>query len=339
MTDIASELSNDLLMESPAGIPAEHLLRLTTLNIDHAPEAIEQRTGLVCDELGYLRPEVLCLQEVRFNKDGSSTQLDSITNATGLTVVSGFAQFESRHGDLTGNAILSTLPKIESGSFLLGTPDANLKRANFAVLQSDSGHVLIVVSAHLAWGGNKERDRLIQATAIDEHVAKLLAKYVGRNPIAVLAGDLNTLPGSDTNRFLSGLGAGAHNGYTYWTDAFAVAGNPEEAVTVANDNHWAQATARSVGIVFPELLPDRRIDYVWTHGWAYGKPGSPVSVKRSFTDTTRYGYPASDHYGLTVDFWTPPVPGALVPAKAAHDTGAPTGQLAIVAVSQEPVLV
>ncbi|HEX9088894.1 MAG TPA: endonuclease/exonuclease/phosphatase family protein [Arthrobacter sp.] len=339
MTDIASEPSADFVKESPAGIPAEHLLRVITLNIDHAPEAAELRTGLVCDELGYLRPQVLCLQEVRYNKDGSSTQLDSIANATGLSVVSGFPQFESRHGDLTGNAILSTLPKIESGSFLLGTPNASLKRANYAVLQSDSGHVLIVVSAHLAWGGNKERDRLIQATAIDEHVAKLMAKYEDKSPIAVLAGDLNTLPGSDTNRFLSGLGAGAHNGYTFWTDAFGAAGSPEEAITVAADNYWAQATARSVGIVFPEMLPDRRIDYVWTLGWVYGKPGSPVSVKRAFTDTTRYGYPASDHYGLTVDFWTPPTPGALVAAEVAHDAGAPTGQLAIITPDLEPVLV
>jgi endonuclease/exonuclease/phosphatase family metal-dependent hydrolase len=139
-------------------------------------------------------------------------------------------------------------------------------------------------------------------------------QYKDHNPLAILTGDFNTLPGSDTNRYLNGLGAGANGGYTFWTEAFALAGNPEEATTVSAGNHWAQLTARSVGIEFPEMLPDRRIDYVWTYGWAYGRPGCPVAMQRSFTDTTRYGYPASDHYGLTVDFWTPPIL-AKVPAE------------------------
>jgi hypothetical protein len=113
----------------------------------------------------------------------------------------------------------------------------------------------------------------------------------------------------DRKARLSGLRrSGADSsGYTFWTEAFAVVGNPAEADTVAAGNHWAQQTARGVGIELPEMLPDRRIDYVWTFGWAYGRPGCPVAMQRSFTDTTRYGYPASDHYGLTVDFWTPPV--------------------------------
>jgi|GEM_PF-2075481 hypothetical protein len=137
---------------------------------------------------------------------------------------------------------------------------------------------------------------------------------------------LNTLPGSDTNRYLAGQGAGANGAYTFWTDAFAVVGNPEEAPTVATANQWAQQTARGVGIEFPEMLPDRRIDYVWTYGWAYGRPGCPVAMQRSFTDTTRYGYPASDHYGLTVDFWTPPVL-APEPAELLRADDMLTGQL------------
>jgi hypothetical protein len=81
-----------------------------------------------------------------------------------------------------------------------------------------------------------------------------------------------------------------------------------------------------VGIEFPELLPDRRIDYVWTYGWAYGRPGCPVAMQRSFTDTTRYGYPASDHYGLTVDFWVPPVL-APVPAGIGRLDAAPADEV------------
>jgi endonuclease/exonuclease/phosphatase family metal-dependent hydrolase len=288
-------------------IPAEQLLRVTTLNVDHSPEEMERRTGIICDELGTLRPAVLCLQEVTFEPDGTSEQLASISAETGLAVVSARAQATTRHGRRSGNAVLSSLPALESGVILLGTPDFPINRAEYAVLKAPTGQTLVIVSAHLAWGGDKEGVRLAQMTAIDGRVRALMDRYKDRHPVAILAGDFNTLPGSDTNRYLNGLGSGVDGGYTFWTEAFAVVGNPEEATTVAGNNHWAQATARIVGIEFPEMLPDRRIDYVWTYGWAYGRPGSPVAMQRSFTDTTRYGYPASDHYGLTVDFWTPPI--------------------------------
>lgn len=320
-------------------IPTEHLLRVTTLNINHAPDEVERRTGLACDELGSLLPAVLCLQEVRFETDGGSVQLDTITAETGLAVVSARAQHDTRDGALSGNAILSFLPVLESGSIALATPQAKVTRADYAVLQAATGQSLIVVAAHLAWGGDQEGTRLTQITAIDGRVRMLMARYKDRNPVAILAGDFNTVPGSDTNRYLNGQGAGANGGYTFWTEAFALVGSPEEASTVAAGNHWAQKTARSVGIEFPEMLPDRRIDYVWTYGWAYGKPGCPVAMQRSFTDTTRYGYPASDHFGLTVDLWTPPVPNLTMAELSGHDSAAPTGQLSIINCTKEPVLV
>lgn len=317
-------------------IPTEHLLRLTTLNVNHDPAEVERRTGLLCDELGVLAPEILCLQELNFADDGGSNQLAAITAETGLAVVAGGPQTRSKHGILTGNAILSSLPVLEAGTIDLGTPQAPLPAADYAVLAAATGQSVIVVSAHLCWGGNKEGVRLAQMTAIDGRVRALVERY--RDPVALLAGDFNSEPDSDTHRFLAGRGAGTNGGYTYWTDAFAAVGNPAEAVTVAGRNHWAQATARGVGIDFPELLPDRRIDFVYVYDWAYGRPGSPVAVRRSFTDTTRYGFPASDHYGLTADLWTPPVPGANVVPGAGHET-APTGQLAIITPDQEPILV
>jgi endonuclease/exonuclease/phosphatase family metal-dependent hydrolase len=319
-------------------IPAEHLLRLTTLNVNHDPAEMERRTGLACDELSVLAPEILCLQEVSFANDGSSAQLAAITAETGLAVVSAAPQSRSKHGVLTGNAVLSTLHVLEAGTIDLGTPQTPLPAADYAVLQARTGQSLIVVSAHLCWGGNKEGVRLTQVTAIDGRIRDLVERYRDRHPVAIMAGDFNSEPDSDTHRYLAGRGAGANGSYTYWTDAFAAAGNPAESVTVAGRNHWAQATARGVGIDFPELLPDRRIDFVYAYDWAFGRPGSPVAVRRCFTDTTRYGFPASDHYGLTADLWTPPVPGANATAEAGYET-APTGQLAVITPGQDPVLV
>jgi endonuclease/exonuclease/phosphatase family metal-dependent hydrolase len=303
-----------------AMIPADHLLRLTTFNVLHSSQEVERRTGLMCDELGSIAPVVVCLQEVRFETGSSSRQLDTITAETGLPVVSARGQALLNDGVYGGNAILSSLPVHEAGAMILGTPDFPLNRAQYAVLQTPTGQALIVVSAHLAVGGANEGVRLGQMTVIDHHVRALMDRYADRHPVAILAGDFNAPPGSDTTRYLSGLGAGADGGYTFWTEAFAHVGNPEEATTVAAANPWAQETARGVGIQFPEMLPDRRVDYIWTYGWAYGRPGCPVTMKRSFTDTTRYGFPASDHYGLTVDFWMPPVL-APVPALIAAEAG------------------
>ncbi|MBG0738939.1 endonuclease/exonuclease/phosphatase family protein [Paeniglutamicibacter antarcticus] len=324
-----------------ARIPAEHLLRVTTLNIFHAAEEVERRTRLICDELVALRPAVVCLQEVRFDEDGTSPQLESIAAVTSLRVVAAHGQHPRKNGGLSGNAVLSVLPLVESGAIVFGTPDCQLTLADYAVLRTDTGQSLIIISAHLAWGGDQEGTRLTQLTVIDARVRALMDKYKDRHPVAVLAGDFNTLPGSDTNRYLNGQGAGTDGGYTFWTEAFATVGNPNEATTVDAGNFWAQKTARGVGIEFPEMLPDRRIDYVWTYGWAYGRPGCPVAMQRSFTDTTRYGYPASDHYGLTVDFWTPPVL-TPVPAELLTADDILTGQLMLdldIAAKGGPVLV
>lgn len=284
-------------------IPAGEVLRIGTLNANHAPEAARERTQLVIDEQNRIGHDVLCLQEVRFGYDGTSVQLEEIICGTGLGLVAARPQAEVL-GGMTGNAILSSLPVLEAGHFPLGTPDAKIPHATYAVLSTPSGRALIVVSAHLYWGGDQERQRLIQVTAIDFMVRSLLPRYEAQNPMAVLAGDLNTDPDSDSIRFLRGKGAGASHGYTYWTDAFT-AGAASEAITMANDNPWAIETAKLKDIRFPHLLPNRRIDYIWTYGWTYGKPGGAVSLKRTFTDSTRYGFPASDHYGLTAELWTP----------------------------------
>ncbi|GAB3283610.1 hypothetical protein GCM10027449_26800 [Sinomonas notoginsengisoli] len=292
-------------------IPAEELLRVTTLNALHANSAVAERTELVADELAVLAPDVFCLQEVRFESTCSSAQLEALTAATGLRAVAALGQKRLADGSLSGNAILTRLETLEAGHLPLGVPGSAVHSAAYAVLKARPGRVLIAVSAHLHWGGEKERERLVQATAIDARVKQLMESYGAEHPMAVLAGDFNSVPDADTARFLSGRSAGADGGYTYWTDSFDVVGDPYEAATVANDNHWAVQTAKSVGILYPQLMPSRRIDYVWSYGWTYGKPGTPAAMSRSFTADTRYDFPASDHYGLTVDFWAPPVQPAF----------------------------
>lgn len=296
-------------------IPAENQMRLTTLNAWHNDTMASERNELLCAELREIKPEVLCLQEVRFEPDGSSRQLKEITYATGLKVATGTSQTPPDYPHTSGNAILSTLPVLEAGTFFLNTPRAVVEDASYAVLQHSTGRAIIAISAHLHWGGNKERERVTQVTTIDREANVLAARYSHLKPLVVLAGDFNTLPESDSMRFLRGLGAGSDGRYTYWTDAWETHGTPEKQATVTNENHWAKETARSVGIQMPHMMPNRRIDYIMSLGWNHGKDGTVLRMNRCFDDAGTRGYTASDHYGLTADFWTAPLPAQAAPVE------------------------
>ena len=288
-------------------IPVGHQVRVSTLNALHSNNAVAERTSLMCDELQVLQPDIICLQEVIFEPDGSSIQLKNLTHESGLNIITAMRQTPADYKHSSGTAILSRLHPIEAGSFPLGTPTATNDNASYAVLEHSSGRTVIAITAHLHWGGDKGRERLVQLTAIDRRAKQLMSRYETMNPMVVLTGDFNTLPDSDSIRFMKGLAPGSDGGYTFWSDTWDTLGTPENEVTLANDNHWAKNTAQSVGILLPHLMPNRRIDYVMGLDWTYGKAGSPLTFQRSFDSTERFGFPASDHHGITVDFWAPPV--------------------------------
>jgi endonuclease/exonuclease/phosphatase family metal-dependent hydrolase len=287
-------------------IPVDHQVRVSTLNALHTPGSLHERTLSICKQVRDIEPDILCLQEVVFEQDDTSLVLKNIAHETGMTIVTALQQTPDTNPHYSGTAILSRLSCIESGSFYLGSEAADNRFASFAVFDHPSGRTVIAVTAHLCWGGDKERERLIQLTAVDARVKELVTQYENDSPMVVLTGDFNTMPQSDSMRFMKGLGAGSDGGYTFWTDAWETLGTPENEATVANDNHWAKMTAKSKDIHLPHLMPNRRIDYVLSYGWSYGKNGSALTFERSFTDDSQYGFPASDHFGLTVDFWAAP---------------------------------
>lgn len=288
-------------------IPAEHQVRVSTLNALHSNESRSERTALVSRELETLQPDILCLQEVVFEPDGSSLQLKNLTHESGLNIITALPQTPPGYAYFSGTAILSRLHPFESGSFDLGTPSATNNNASYAVLEHSSGRAVIAITAHLHWGGNKERERLVQLTAINKRAQELAGRYADLRPLVILTGDFNTLPDSDSMRFMKGLGAGSDGSYTFWSDVWESHGTPENEITVANNNHWAKRTANSVGISMPHMMPNRRIDYILSLGWNFGNETSPLRLERSFDNSSEVGFTASDHYGLTADFWSSPI--------------------------------
>jgi endonuclease/exonuclease/phosphatase family metal-dependent hydrolase len=110
-----------------------------------------------------------------------------------------------------------------------------------------------------------------------------------RVPVLV-AGDFNSPPDSDEVRALTGRHDAGLTDFVLF-DAWEAAGPPGAAgVTWSRSNPWAA----------PLLLPDRRIDYVFTTGPRRGGAGSPVEARLA-GEAAVDGVVPSDHYGVVVD--------------------------------------
>lgn len=136
--------------------------------------------------------------------------------------------------------------------------------------------------------------RFKQAREIDFFATTLLEKYPGS--IIILNGDFNAVPESSTVRFLKGLDFDTNYYSTMWTDCYEACNPMEKGFTVNLKSPYAKRTASLVGITRPDLIPERKVDYVFVKGFAYGRPGSPVESYLLDVDSP-YGY-ASDHYGV-----------------------------------------
>lgn len=289
-------------------IPVTEQVRISTLNLLHNPEHLDERIDFFCSNLLHSAPDVLCLQEVIFDSGDTSVYLKRIAAETGLEVVSSLVQHENRKGLMTGTAILSSLEIISSGSFFLDNadPGATIQNASYAVLKHPLGSAVIAITAHLQWGGDKEYGRLTQLMAINSKAGELYETYRDLNPVILLTGDFNALPDGDAVRFMTGKGVVPGHQGAFWTDAWATLGNADNEFTMVPDNHWARETAFTCGITVPELMPKRRIDYIMSYGWTYGKHGSLLTFSKDYDAVSPLGYPISDHAGLTADYWMQP---------------------------------
>lgn len=157
---------------------------------------------------------------------------------------------------------------------------------------------LNLFSGHLAWGAQGEAERLGQATDIENHASVLEEARPGS--LSILGADANALPESRTMRYLRGLDLGANGASTLWTDTWEEQGAGDNwATTDQGKNCWGHRTARNVGIQQPEMLPARRIDYLLSRGWNYGRRGHVLGFGRTVHPG---GLDYSDHHGIWATF-------------------------------------
>jgi endonuclease/exonuclease/phosphatase family metal-dependent hydrolase len=109
---------------------------------------------------------------------------------------------------------------------------------------------------------------------------------------AVLGGDLNSEPTAASVRWLTGLDV-QDGRSTLWVDAWRF--GPGAGCTSTASNPFSARTAASVGITDPEQLPDRRIDYLFSRGYAFGRTGA-ITEAELLGDGP--GKAFGDHYGV-----------------------------------------
>jgi endonuclease/exonuclease/phosphatase family metal-dependent hydrolase len=286
-----------------------NLLHVSTWNILGDGYKQPDRLSRVAAEISDF--DICAVQEIVFSDDKKSSAHE-LSKLSGLHLASlvptGTNNLVS--GDPQATAILSRLqiiePNIQINVPVEDTKGVMREPKNYAgaILRSKSKRHVLIVSIHLPWGGIKEFRRLAHIQTICLQIDKIM-ENLPHDSIAILAGDFNSTPNSDTVRFLSGDLA-VDSFESFWIDTWATAGLGDGYTfdpTIENLN--IARTALQSGIQKPELMPKRRLDYIFVRGWVYGRSGSPLatSLIGEFPDVN--GLHASDHFGIYARLWDP----------------------------------
>lgn len=291
-------------------ISSSEKLQVTTLNMLHDIYLLEHRVHRVACELQRVGTEIFFAQEVIFEDGIKSRSLDVLSTITQMNVVAQSPMYKDDIDTYSGTAVMSKYKALESGltwSPSNNTPfNGNRYEGCYAVLKLSEKRVLIAVSAHGGVGGNREYTREQQFLLIDKQIEELEDKYRGQGleVATILAGDFNCVPDSSTIRFLTGKSSLRGNG-SYWVDVWSHTQSDDTGYTFDPHNKLAARTAATKDILFPEMMPYRRIDYILVRGWVYGKLGCPLSSQLVFNVADTRGYTESDHYGIHAEILNP----------------------------------
>jgi endonuclease/exonuclease/phosphatase family metal-dependent hydrolase len=265
-------------------------LRVGTLNLWHDELDVMQRLEAAAKWVQDSAIDVLCVQEA-CEHDGRPTS-EVLADLAGMAVAT-----QTRRGDdvvATGVLLTESINALVGGSGLLNIGGQSPLAAWCSI--EGATRRLPVMSAHLCWGGAHEHTRLKQARKIVKFFDDALDGSDLFQP-AILCGDLNTEPDSDTVRYLTGSLAATPG--TYWTDAW-LRNDGGAGATTTPKNPYARYTALSytvdkAPVLDPMMLPDRRIDYVLIRGWRHGRVFSP-------SNTSVVQEPLmSDHYAVVTE--------------------------------------
>lgn len=182
-------------------------------------------------------------------------------------------------------------------------PKREDKKFTISVIETEC-HNFAITSIHQPWGSGKESLRVQSILEIEQAVKSFASIEPfridengdeGNKIIGILGGDFNAEYLADSMQFLFGNRVIDGNS-TLYRDAFEL-NSSEENSTVSLKNKFARSTANENGL--NGWLPERRIDYILSRGWAYGRPGAFSSYKIIGNEKNKE---FSDHYGIVAEF-------------------------------------
>jgi endonuclease/exonuclease/phosphatase family metal-dependent hydrolase len=267
--------------EGPYGPLIQTRLRVLSWNLWHRFGPWEARRPAIAATLARIDADVIGLQEVWADGDGSF--------AAELAGQLGFHQVFGSRLDLDGvqfgNAVLSRWPITGHEWRPLPAPEGQeeFRTVLRADIDGPRGPIQLYTT-HLNWRFDESHIRCDQVRAICEMVAEGRA---ARTYPPILCGDFNADPDSDELRMINGR-APVPVEKLVFHDAWEVAGRHE--MTWSNENPYAVL----------DLEPDRCLDYIFV-GWPKaGGAGHILSCEMEGVDPVD-GVVPSDHYAVLAE--------------------------------------
>ncbi|MFH1132284.1 MAG: endonuclease/exonuclease/phosphatase family protein, partial [Pseudomonadota bacterium] len=224
------------------------MIRIVSLNIWQEQGPWEKRLELVKRELPKLKPDVICLQEVREVSGKIPNQAEALARSFGMEFVYETAQ--EWGGGLEGLAILSRHSIAKHVVRELPFSQGSSRRICLGASIITPDGSTWVFNTHLAY---RPIDGVMRERQVHE-VDRFVRECQGDATVVLLAGDFNTVPDSDEMRFLRGL-TSIQGERTYYQDAFATCNPGDDGITWSSANPYTKSL---------EWLPsDRRLDYIF----------------------------------------------------------------------------
>ncbi len=268
------------------------------------------RLTMVANEIKDL--DFIAIQEVVLDEKNDINTALMLSDLTGLEIASCVSGDVTNlvTGQVQGTAILTKLEVVSSNISIFAPPDSEdsksqeYKKYAAAILRAPNNRLIFICSVHFPWGAHNEIRRLEHAHYLDLQIAEIM-ETLPTNSISILAGDFNANANSESLRFLKGETA-YRSKSTYWIDVWGEKGKgPGYTFDPSLKNSNLEHTATRSGIIQPELMPPRRLDFLLLRGWVFGKAGSPLKVCLLGKNPDSNSNFASDHFGVMGEIWNP----------------------------------
>lgn len=276
---------------SPAPLPPA-TIRAVTLNLWGEQGPLARRLELCQAHLRTLRPDVLCLQEVR--EIPGTLENTAATLARALEMHWVFAEALPWGGGVEGLAILSRVPIVKSAHRELPHATSSERRVVLHAELDFAGVRVAAFTTHLNYRMTHGIEREAQVAAVDEFITATTATITPAPAVTLLLGDFNATPDSDEIRFLRGLHTLAGR-RTYYQDAFLAHSDRERDAGLT----WSRRNPYTQRLRF--LQTDRRLDYIFAGAPARNGRGIVHSCRVVLDEGDADGVFPSDHFGVLAE--------------------------------------